>query len=447
MPQPQTAPYGSWASPITSDMIVASSIGLGEIMLDGSDVYWLEARPQEGGRSVLVRRAADGTTADVTPPVAAGGRPVFNLRTRVHEYGGGAFLIDTGTVWFCNDADQRLHRQPPGAAPVAITPDPEVPRGLRYADGAIDARRRRMVWVCEDHGTGAAQPLNSLVEVSLDGSSAPRVPAIGARFLCCAAALPGRDAARLGRMGPPVDALGRLRIMGGGDRGRWIARRQAAGRRRSGRVDLSARMVARRRPLFRLRPCPGRGRRPVVEPLSGSGRCASRRVADRAGMAARRRVRPAAMEFPHARPLPLPRRGCSSALISRTAFTAWRRSSSPRCNGARSPQPIRTSRRFAPTRAVFISAAAAPSEPTAIVGSTSPPAPPRCCAARRPRTPQPIAAICRRRSRSLSTPMTAPGPRPVLPAAQSGFCRTRRRIAAADRALPRRPDRRRLGEH
>ena len=130
MPKAQTAAYGSWSSPITSDMIVASSIGLGEIGLDGSDVYWLKSRPQEGGRSVLVRRAADGAVADVTPPAPAGGGPAFNLRTRVHEYGGGAYLISAGTVYFCNDADQRLYRQERGGAPTPITPDPGRPRGL-----------------------------------------------------------------------------------------------------------------------------------------------------------------------------------------------------------------------------------------------------------------------------------------------------------------------------
>jgi dipeptidyl aminopeptidase/acylaminoacyl peptidase len=182
MPQQQTAPYGSWASPITSDLIVAASIGLGEIALDGADVYWLEARPQEGGRAVLVRRAADGSTADVTPPLSGSGQPAFNLRNRVHEYGGGAFLVSDGTTYFCNDADQRLHRQEPGATPAAITPAPGTPRGLRYADGTIDPARRRMIWVCEDHRTGAAQPVNSLVEIALDGSAAPRIVQAGRDF-------------------------------------------------------------------------------------------------------------------------------------------------------------------------------------------------------------------------------------------------------------------------
>jgi dienelactone hydrolase len=182
MPEPQTAPYGSWSSPITSDLIVASSIGLGEILLDGADVYWLESRPQEGGRSVLVRRAADGAIADVTPSLSAAGPPVFNVRTRVHEYGGGAYLVSAGTVYFCNDADQRLYRQDHGAAPVAITPDPGRPRGLRYADGVMDAKRGRMIWVREDHATDTPQPVNTLVDIALDGSGPQRVLQSGCDF-------------------------------------------------------------------------------------------------------------------------------------------------------------------------------------------------------------------------------------------------------------------------
>ncbi len=182
MPEPQTAPYGSWSSPITSDLIVASSIGLSGILLDGTDVYWLEARPQEGGRSVLIRRTADGSVRDVTPPVPGDGSLPFNVRTRVHEYGGGAFLVSAGTVYFCNDADQRLYRQEGGAAPVAVTPDPGRPRGLRYADGVVDAARRRMIWVREDHTTDAPQPANTLVEIPLDGSRAQRVLQSGRDF-------------------------------------------------------------------------------------------------------------------------------------------------------------------------------------------------------------------------------------------------------------------------
>ena len=79
----QTAPYGSWLSPITSDLIVAQSVGLSEIRFDGGEIYWLESRPQEAGRSVVVSQR---TGRDLLPAP-------FNARTRVHEYGGGAWTV------------------------------------------------------------------------------------------------------------------------------------------------------------------------------------------------------------------------------------------------------------------------------------------------------------------------------------------------------------------
>ena len=182
MPNPQTAPYGSWSSPITSDLIVASTIGLSGILLDGAEVYWLESRPQENGRSVIVRRAADGTSADVTPPVPRAGEATFSVRTRVHEYGGGSYLVSDGVVYFCNDADQRLYRQELGGKPVAITPDPARPRGLRYADGVMDARRGRMIWVREDHTTATPEPVNTLVDIPLGGPQPQRVLQEGRDF-------------------------------------------------------------------------------------------------------------------------------------------------------------------------------------------------------------------------------------------------------------------------
>src|SRR5690349_19247859 len=96
------APYGAWKSPITSDLIVSSTVSLGSIQIDGRDVYWLEGRPQEGGRQVLVRRTPNGDATDVTPPP-------FNVRTRVHEYGGGAYIVSNGVVVFANFADQQLY--------------------------------------------------------------------------------------------------------------------------------------------------------------------------------------------------------------------------------------------------------------------------------------------------------------------------------------------------
>jgi len=182
MAEPRIAPYGSWASPITSDLIVASSIGLGDILVDGSDVYWIESRPQEQGRSVIVRCSRDGRPADVTPAMPMAGHVAFNVRTRVHEYGGGAYLVSKGVVYFCNDADQRLYRQEGKTAPAPITEAPRQPRGMRYADGIIDTDRGRMIWVYEDHQTGSEQPVNTLVDISLDGSRPQRTLLSGNDF-------------------------------------------------------------------------------------------------------------------------------------------------------------------------------------------------------------------------------------------------------------------------
>jgi len=117
MTQARLAPYGSWKSPITSDLIVKESIGLSQVTLDGGDIYWIEMRPSEGGRQVIVRRTADGDNVDVTPPG-------LNVRTRVHEYGGGDYLVHNGTVYFSNFADQQLYRQSDGSAPKLLTTAP-----------------------------------------------------------------------------------------------------------------------------------------------------------------------------------------------------------------------------------------------------------------------------------------------------------------------------------
>jgi dipeptidyl aminopeptidase/acylaminoacyl peptidase len=209
MPERKTAPYGSWSSPITSDLIVASTIGLRAILPDGTDIYWIEARPQEGGRNVIVRRAADGTVSDVTPPVAAGGESFFDVRTAVHEYGGGAYCAVDGVVYFCNGADQRLYRQEPGATPVAITADPSRSRGLRYADGVMDARRGRMIWVREDHTTSAPEPVNTLVEIPMDGSGPQRVLLSGSDFYAAPRVSPdGRQLAWLEWRHPNMPWIG-----------------------------------------------------------------------------------------------------------------------------------------------------------------------------------------------------------------------------------------------
>jgi dipeptidyl aminopeptidase/acylaminoacyl peptidase len=159
MTDPQVAPYGSWKSPITSDLIVAGTIGLGQVRLDGSDIYWTELRPTEAGRNVIVRLTADGTITDMTPPP-------YNVRTRVHEYGGASYLVHQGSIYFSNFVDQRLYRQKPGEEPVPITPE----IAWRYADGVIDAQRNRMICVREDH-TGSGEAVNTIVSFSLNDSN------------------------------------------------------------------------------------------------------------------------------------------------------------------------------------------------------------------------------------------------------------------------------------
>jgi len=167
----RVAPYGSWRSPITADLIVAGMVGLSQLQLDGDDIYWVEQRPTEGGRYVVVRRDPDGATQDVTP---AG----FNVRTRVHEYGGGAYCVGDGTVWFSNYDDQRLYRQEKGRAPAPITP----PGDLRYADAVLDRHHQRLFCVQENHATASMWAANSIVSLDPQGKGPVRVVAEGYDF-------------------------------------------------------------------------------------------------------------------------------------------------------------------------------------------------------------------------------------------------------------------------
>src|SRR5262245_38312670 len=152
----KTAPFGSWKSPVTSDLIVSATIGLGQIALDGDDTYWIETRPAEKGRYVIVKRSSAGLTSDVTPMP-------FNARTRVHEYGGGSFTVSQGIVYFSNFSDQRLYRCQANGQPEAITPEVE----LRYADALIDHSRKRIVCVREDHRVNGSEAINTLASIDL----------------------------------------------------------------------------------------------------------------------------------------------------------------------------------------------------------------------------------------------------------------------------------------
>ncbi|MCC3496500.1 MAG: S9 family peptidase [Microcoleus sp. PH2017_25_DOB_D_A] len=150
------SPYGSWKSPITSDLIVSGTVGLGQIAIDGDDIYWVEGRPSEAGRSVLVRRTPDGKITDVTPPP-------FNVRTRVHEYGGAAFAVSDSVVYFSHFADQRIYCQTLNSPPEPLTPAAK----CCYADAIVDKPRNRLICVREDNA-GRGESVNTIVSINLD---------------------------------------------------------------------------------------------------------------------------------------------------------------------------------------------------------------------------------------------------------------------------------------
>jgi dipeptidyl aminopeptidase/acylaminoacyl peptidase len=167
------APFGSWASPITPDLLLGGTVHMRNQMVrwDGEDLYWSELRPYEGGRIVVCRRSADGAISDVTPQG-------FNARSRVHEYGGGHYAASEGTVYFTNFKDQRLYRQDRGAAPRPLSPAADI----RHADMLIDKSRARVIAVREDHTTGAPEPLNTIVALDALGQREPITIAAGNDF-------------------------------------------------------------------------------------------------------------------------------------------------------------------------------------------------------------------------------------------------------------------------
>jgi dipeptidyl aminopeptidase/acylaminoacyl peptidase len=150
----QQAPCGTWTSPITASVVAAGATPLASLLLDGADLYWLEGRASEAGRSTLV-----GSRGELTPAP-------FNVRSKVHEYGGGAVTVADGVAWFSNHADSRLYRVEPGAQPTPVTAEDNK---QRYADFVVDAQRRRLVAVREDHSAGGHTPENTIAAIGFDG--------------------------------------------------------------------------------------------------------------------------------------------------------------------------------------------------------------------------------------------------------------------------------------
>lgn len=158
----QTLPYGTWPSPLSAADLARSSITLGYVRTLNGVPYWLESRPDQGARYVIVTPGANGKITELTPNG-------FNARTRVHEYGGLPYAVARDAIYFSNFADQRLYVHPRGEAPRALTPE-----GYRYADFELDHSGARLFCVREDH-TCAGEPKNAIVSVPAAGGTAGTV--------------------------------------------------------------------------------------------------------------------------------------------------------------------------------------------------------------------------------------------------------------------------------
>ncbi|MDG1709341.1 MAG: prolyl oligopeptidase family serine peptidase, partial [Emcibacteraceae bacterium] len=171
------APYGSWESPITAELTTQNAVGLRSVRLDGDDLYWIESRPEEGGRRAIVKRDADGNVSDAIPAE-------FSSRTRVHEYGGGSYFVNNSVIYFSNHSDQKLYRYNGDGSPEALTND-----GYRYADCIMDASHNQLICTQEDHTFGG-EPVNTLVAVSLEGGGKVRSLFSGTDFVSSPAISP-----------------------------------------------------------------------------------------------------------------------------------------------------------------------------------------------------------------------------------------------------------------
>ena len=166
-----TKTCGTWESPITSEMLVGGAVRLGEIVVDGDDVWWAETRPDEGGRTVLVRNGTDQTDQNI------------NVRTLVHEYGGSAWRVRNGILVYSQYSDQCLYRLDKLGNSIPLTPEPEIHQSYRYADGRITNNEDWYVCVRELHASSAEEPSNEIVAVPLDGSQQIKVLVSGPDFV------------------------------------------------------------------------------------------------------------------------------------------------------------------------------------------------------------------------------------------------------------------------
>ncbi|MCZ6804649.1 MAG: prolyl oligopeptidase family serine peptidase [Proteobacteria bacterium] len=171
MPTKQKTAFGSWKSPITTDLMLKNSVGLGEISMFDNDIYWIEMRPHEKGRYVIVKQTPDGQQTDVIPPE-------FNARTRVHEYGGGSYIMTERGLVFANFSDQCLYLVNANNDCLKLTNR----EACRYADMIYDKHRHRIICVREDHSDKTNEAKNTIVEVSLSEPGIEKILFEGADF-------------------------------------------------------------------------------------------------------------------------------------------------------------------------------------------------------------------------------------------------------------------------
>jgi dipeptidyl aminopeptidase/acylaminoacyl peptidase len=181
-------PHGSWPSPITADLLIQQAVSLGDVTTGTSDLWWSELRPHEGGRVAIVRLRPGGERREVLPAD-------FSARTRVHEYGGGAWWMHDDSLFVTNWTDQRLYRIDTDSKPKVLTPEPTVPAGARYADGRVTVDGRWVVCVRELHDAGGGEPTNEIVAVEAHDGGGPIVLVSGADFV--SSPRPSPDALRL----------------------------------------------------------------------------------------------------------------------------------------------------------------------------------------------------------------------------------------------------------
>jgi len=179
--QQQVLACGSWPTPITSELVVRALVGLGEVALCGGEVWWAEQRPQEGGRTQLVRLTPSGARDEVLPTPA-------NARTAVHEYGGGAWWLHEGqqvAVWYAEWSDQRVYRLTAGGTPEPVTEAPAVPRGDRWTDGCVHPDGTVLAVVRERHAAGgrARDVRNEIVALPVVDGGEPEVLVTGPDFV------------------------------------------------------------------------------------------------------------------------------------------------------------------------------------------------------------------------------------------------------------------------